>query len=619
MKSTTLTLMLLAASFAHPPTRAADAETGASRNPLLSSSVAAITTRQQTVRPCAIPPGTPWIFPCAVSNYAVYGYSKWQMGPGVDAGQRLDLMPTNYTRATNAARLLNFFTITDTHITDKESPNLALAAGYQGGNSSAYSPVMLYSTQVLDAAVKAANALHRQTPFDFGISLGDAGNSPQYNELRWFIDVLDGQYITPSSGTHAGADTIDYQKPYQATGLDRSVPWYQTLGNHDHWWLGAYPVTEYFRQCYTNEYVLLMGDLRTEGVESRTTYMGSIDGRTPFGDVTGVGPVADFITGGVTNAPKVLAPDPNRYALTRSNWMNEFFSTTSKPAGHGFTLANVTNDFACYSFQPKANTPIKVIVLDDTQTDTDFDERGQGALDTNRLAWLVSELDRGQAEDKLMIIAAHIPIEYIGYGFSNTPPVTSTNLLATLHSYPNLILWVSGHVHRNKVTPQPSPYPERPEYGFWEVETASLRDFPQEFRTFEILRNTDATVSIVATDVDPVAEEGSGAAISRGYAIGASRLFGNPTRTLTDTNSYAYNAELIKALSPPMQAKIAAYGAPLGRLVSIDRHGTGADINFIGKLQSADTILGPWNDVPGATNPYRVPIPTGTTFYRASE
>jgi metallophosphoesterase (TIGR03768 family) len=583
-----------------------------------------LTTRQQTVRPVALPTNTTLIYPSAVSNYAVYGYSAWTNGPGEDEGQQF-LKSTNdthnYTPVTNAARLLHFFTLTDTHLTDKESPNQSVVVSYQagkGGNSSAYSPVMLYTTQVLDAAVKAANALHRQTPFDFGISLGDAGNSPQHNELRWFIDVLDGQYITPSSGTNAGADTIDYQKPYQATGLDRSIPWFQTLGNHDHWWLGSYPVIEYFRQCYTNEYILLMGDLFTEGVDARTTYMGSIDGSTPYGDVIGVGPVTNFINAaGVTNAPKVAA-DTNRYALTKSAWMNEFFTTRSSPVGHGFTQANVTNEFACYSFEPKTNMPIKVIVLDDTQMDVNFNDHENGYLDTNRFAWLIGELDKGQDENKLMIISAHIPIELINYGGTNSP-ISSAQLLAVLHTYPNLILWISGHVHRNKVTPQPSPYKDRPEYGFWEVETASLRDFPQEFRTFEILRNTDNTISILATDVDPAVTPGSPAEISRGYAVGASRIFGNPATNFTDTASYAYNAELVKLLTLPMQAIIAGYGGPLGHRMSIDRDATGAVITFTGELQSADAIFGPWNGVPGATNQYAVPASSGAKFYRAAE
>ena len=583
-----------------------------------------LTTRQQTVHPVALPAGTPLIVASAVSNYAVLGYSAWTNGPGEDAGQQFLNTPGETQTplpVTNAARLLHFFTLTDTHITDKESPNQSVSVAYQtgkGGNSSAYSPVMLSTTHVLDAAVRAANALHRQTPFDFGISLGDAGNSPQHNELRWFIDVLDGQYITPSSGTNAGSATIDYQKPYQAAGLDPSIPWYQTLGNHDHWWLGSYPVTEYFRQCYTNDSILLMGDLFAEGVDSRTTYMGSIDGSTPYGEMIGGGPLTNYIdASGVTNAPKVAA-DPSRYALTKSAWMNEFFTTASKPVGHGFSQANVTNNFACYTFEPKTNMPVRVIVLDDTQGDTNFDDHNNGYLDYERFDWLVGELNKGQAENKLMIISAHIPIELINYGGTNSP-VSSAQLLAKLHTYPNLILWISGHVHRNLVTPQPSPYKDRPEYGFWEVETASLRDFPQTFRTFEILRNTDGTISILASDVDPAVEPGSPADKSRGYAVGASRIFGKPATSFDDTSSYVYNAELVKQLAPPMQAVMAGYGGSLAHRVSIDRCETNAVVTFKGRLQSAQNITGPWDDVPGATNQYVTPAQHAARFYRAAE
>ena len=46
-------------------------------------------------------------------------------------------------------------------------------------------------------------------------------------------------------------------------------------------------------------------------------------------------------------------------------------------------------------------------------------------------------------------------------------------------------------------------------------------------------------------------------------AIG--RLYGaTPTSlSLTDSTSHAYNAELVKQLSPDMQAKISNYGSPV--------------------------------------------------------
>ena len=44
----------------------------------------------------------------------------------------------------------------------------------------------------------------------------------------------------------------------------------------------------------------------------------------------------------------------------------------------------------------------------------------------------------------------------------------------------------------------------------------------------------------------------------------------------------------------------------------------GAMINFLGKLQSADDILGPWTYVTN-TSPYTVSATNGAKFYRAAE
>jgi hypothetical protein len=85
-----------------------------------------------------------------------------------------------------------------------------------------------------------------------------------------------------------------------------------------------------------------------------------------------------------------------------------------------------------------------------------------------------------------------------------------------------------------------------------------------------------------------------------------------------DTNSRTYNAELVKILSPAMQTIIAGYGGPLGHHVAIDGNETGAVINFLGELQSADAIPGSWTNVTD-TSPYTVSATNGAKFYRAAE
>jgi len=172
------------------------------------------------VKPSAPNSGT-GLFPTElplVSQYGKYGYGNYSYGGPLALVQRFDLMPSGYSNPApvRLQRLVNFFAFTDTHITDKEAPNQLIYAQqldpvYGAPMTSLYSPIMPYTTHVLDAAIQTVNALHKQTPFDFGISLGDTCNNTQYNELRWYIDVIDGKMITPSSGAHLGATSIDYQ------------------------------------------------------------------------------------------------------------------------------------------------------------------------------------------------------------------------------------------------------------------------------------------------------------------------------------------------------------------------------------------------------------------------
>ncbi len=596
------------------PASPASTTGGGRERPTYPVSTDVRTTRERTVRAAALPAGTAQLTLEQVEAYAPLGYSSWSFGAPVDYGA---LTPdrTNAGSYSTGPTLLTFFTMSDVHIVDKESPSQAIfmgtstnpgepPQGFGNANTSAYSPVMLSTTHVLDAAVQTINALHAgPLPFDFGIALGDDANSNQYNELRWFIDVMDGKTITPSSGAHRGAGSIDYQKPYQAAGLNSSIPWYQTLGNHDQYWCGTLRVNDYDRRVLVGNTVIsiaLVGPTAFPSFDGHGYYMGVVDGSTEYGSLTGYGSDSQV-------ARPVIAADPQRRALATATsstlgWMEEFRNTASQPVGHGFTQTNLDRDFASYSFEPKAKLPLKVIVLDDTCKENPYaadSSYARACLDQERYDWLVRELDQGQADGKLMIIAAHIPVGPL----SNVPDfpvkpggmpneahlplflssptcgaslcaldqyapllpytvVTDHTLLEKLHDYSNLILWISGHRHINTVTPQPAPAASGPAYGFWEVETSSLRDFPQQFRTFRIAFNSNKTISIFVTNVDPAvqadpaAQPGSPAAKSRGYAIGANRIAaGNPS-AFTDTTAHVYNAELVKPLSSEMQAKL---------------------------------------------------------------
>ncbi|MBW4056076.1 MAG: TIGR03768 family metallophosphoesterase [Proteobacteria bacterium] len=510
-----------------------------------------------------------------VADYDRLGYGKWAyVNWPLPIVPRTDIMPPTYNAASVTAktRLLNFFAMTDIHLTDKEAPNQLIYVqqsnpGFAGQNSSIYSGVMLYTPQVFDAAIQTANALHRKDPFDFFISLGDVCNSSMYNELRWYLDIIDGKVITPSSGAHLGADSIDYQKPFKAAGLDKTIPFYQAMGNHDHFMIGSFPVYENgLDQSYISDTVWsVSNDLLTPVTIADPTkfpanvnntrrtdptnnyYQGVIDGTTPYGTIKYAGTLA--------TAPKVVA-DPNRRSLHRTEWIQEFFNSTAGPVGHGFNLVTsnpnfslvATADragFACYSFVPKSTVPLKVIVLDDTQREDDgsLDIHGHGFLDASRWAWLQAELADGQTANQLMIIACHIPICVTNVGtelewWLGEPGLTTKNacniteLVTTLQNSTNLLMWISGHRHVNHVKAFKSPDPvNAAEKGFWQVESSSLRDFPQQFRTFEIFLNSDYTVSIEAVNVDIAVKEGTPAATSRKYAIATQQILQNPIKS----------------------------------------------------------------------------------------
>ncbi|MFH0736907.1 MAG: TIGR03768 family metallophosphoesterase [bacterium] len=530
---------------------------GCENNDISNSSTitsSAPTTLESTVVPVFVSTYPPRILPNEVSKYSLFGYGTWYSGPGIPYQKRLDLMPFSYTgnSVTKASRLLHFFTMTDIHITDVQSPNQVLYDGLQSaGDMSAYSPNMLYSTQVLDAAVRTVNSLNEKQKINFGLFLGDAINNSQYNELRWYIDVLDGKYINPNSDPLSTANT-DYMRSYQAAGLNKSIPWYQVVGNHDHFFAGVFTPNDYLLQNFIGQNVLNIGELRNgASLDSRGRYMGVIDGYTEFGVVIKAGPVENF------SSPPQINANPERHHVNKNQWIAEFSNTSSNPVGHGLAGASIPG---CYTFEPILNIPIKVIVFDDTQEeDGAFGQGAVARLTTVRFNWLVNELDKGQQEGKLMIIAAHIPIGIASSLFDNASTPSQTELIQKLHTYSNLILWVSGHVHRNQVTPLLSPDPAHPEFGFWEVETASLKDFPQMFRLFDIVRNSDNTISIFAANVNPEITSGSPAAKSRSYSIAAMEVLNDHRVPFVYAPTGAYNAELVKLLSPEMQEKIKNY------------------------------------------------------------
>ena len=62
-----------------------------------------------------------------------------------------------------------------------------------------------------------------------------------------------------------------------------------------------------------------------------------------------------------------------------------------------------------------------------------------------------------------------------------------------------MIAWVNGHTHRNQMWAHKAAGGDG---GFWEINTASHIDFPQQSRLIELVDNQDGSLSIFTTMLD---------------------------------------------------------------------------------------------------------------------
>ena len=95
--------------------------------------------------------------------------------------------------------------------------------------------------------------------------------------------------------------------------------------------------------------------------------------------------------------------------------------------------------------------------------------------------------------------------------------------------FPNVVLWVNGHTHRNSVTPYARKRNAKAPGGFWEVNTAAHVDWPQQARTVELVDNGNGTLSIFGTIIDHAPRRPTGSTRSRRWSWPRSLVSWPPT------------------------------------------------------------------------------------------
>jgi metallophosphoesterase (TIGR03767 family) len=432
-------------------------------------------------------------------------------GPGEPYTVRTELAQAQADRASNRRSLVVFHQLTDFHILDEESPLRSewLESCSTAVSNPAFRPQETLSLHAADALIGQANAINRSpvtgSHVGFAIHTGNATDNVQFNELRWFIDLMDGVPVAPESGavgyqgvqTESPAEAYgsllnDAQQAFIPEGLD--YPWYSVAGNHDVANQGRFPITE-----AANGIAIGAAKVISVGPQALAQACALESGPAP-------GVSAD-VTSDPETVVRGVGSDRNRRLLSPSDWVREHLSSnlTPGPTGHGFTEEDAAAGKAYYTFERGG---VSFIVLDSANP-TGFPS---GSIDREQFDWLEEQLIArsshysdagGQAvttdnADQLIVIISHHPTSVMTNPFPS--PDGGERLLgeevdALLHRFPNVVLFVAGHTGRNSISARPGPSAT----GYWEVVTGSGLDYPMQGRLIEIVDNKDGTLSIFTT------------------------------------------------------------------------------------------------------------------------
>ncbi|WP_055489117.1 TIGR03767 family metallophosphoesterase [Streptomyces sp. TP-A0356] len=466
-------------------------------------------------------------------------YKRLAAGPGWPLVVRGDLATAAAGRDDRRTGVAAFVQFTDLHLVDTESPlRFEYLARYL---DSAHRPHETLTARGASALVERVNALrsgpYTGLPFGLVMATGDNTDNHELVELDWYLTVMSGGRITPSSGDPTRYEGVQnsgnslYWNPesssqdvYKAKGFPQmpgflagagraftapglTVPWYSTVGNHDDSIEGSLPDLGLLGDLYT-------GDLKLEGCDDATA--AKLAGAVQHDPAAAVAMLARLLTTG--GAVRRVTPDTRRRPFTPAEYAKAHLDpayTGPGPVGHGYTRDSVSSGHLYYAF-PLAEGVLGISL--DTTNRAGF---ADGSLGTTQLNWLESVLKahsghwydndgkvvRGSGGDSLIVVFSHHTSATMGNLLPDPyHPFEARHdgnaLVSLLQRYPNVLAWVNGHTHQNQIIGHGHAVPER---AFWEINTASHIDYPQHARIIEIADNGDGTLSLFTTLIESAA------------------------------------------------------------------------------------------------------------------
>ncbi|MGW5254057.1 TIGR03767 family metallophosphoesterase [Streptomyces sp. NPDC004012] len=452
------------------------------------------------------------------------GYRRLGDGPGWSRVVRGELATPKSGRAGRRTALAAFVQLTDLHVMDSQHP--LRTEFLQAAYPHSWRPQEALTVHGAISLVERVNALRggpvTGSRLQFAITTGDNTDNNSRLELDWYLKVLSGGRVAPNSGDphhYEGALNSGlslYWQPdsavrdqYKQRGFPRledflraairevrspglNLPWYSTVGNHDSILVGCFGHGDsYLTQFATGDRKLLS----VTAAEARKLQQSINDGSDP----KGLG-LRDLLKSH-TRAMRRVTPDERRALFTPAEYVKAHLDpayTGPGPVGHGYTQANVAESTQYYSF--RVSDHVVAISLDTTDPQGNF----SGSIGAAQMAWLERTLNAHKGEYAIVFshyTSTSMPTPHPDPARPGEKRYSGDELLALLGRHRNVVAWVNGHVHRNRIT----PHTGSGGHSFWEISTASHVDYPQLARIIELVDNKDGTLSLHTTLIESAA------------------------------------------------------------------------------------------------------------------